>query len=330
MHLTHAIDDFLVARADLSPHTQRDYRYYLETWRDWAGDPDLQAVTRHDVLRFFAYMANDYRTKHGGPLSQSGLYNCWCALRSFYAWAADVYAVDNHALALRRPQKAQAAIHALSRDEIQRLLSAIYTVTVTESRRQRSYARNRQEADRDAALLLLFLDTGIRVGEMSRLTVADVNLARREIEVRPHRSGRKSRARTIPFSRDTLTLLLRWYAARCESGEPLDADGRPFPDAGAFVTLRTHPGHPMTPRNIRGVLSAAGARAGIDVHPHLLRHTFATQYLRNGGDPFTLQTLLGHATMEMVRHYVHFVQADIRGNHESASPVARMRLRLPR
>ena len=82
-------------------------------------------------------------------------------------------------------------------------------------------------------------------------------------------------------------------------------------------------GHkPLTPSALHHRLIRIGQRAGVsDIQTHRFRYTFAVQYIRNGGDAFTLQTILGHTTMEMVTYYIRLAQADLEQAHRRASPV---------
>jgi len=83
----------------------------------------------------------------------------------------------------------------------------------------------------------------------------------------------------------------------------------------------------MSGNAIKQLLERVGRRSGVPrLHPHLCRHTFATNYLINGGDVFSLQQILGHTTLEMVRRYVTLASAQVRVQHRKFSPMDRMHL----
>jgi integrase/recombinase XerD len=126
--------------------------------------------------------------------------------------------------------------------------------------------------------------------------------------------GKGTKERQVQFSARTGQAIWRYLASR--------------PDAGPTDPLfATQDGYPMDRDNLRHVIERIGERAKIDdVHPHRFRHTFAIQFLRNGGDPFTLQMLLGHSTMDMVKRYLALAQTDLEAAHRKASPVDHWRL----
>lgn len=330
-HLSNAIEEYTIARNDLSPKTMEDYRYYLRQWLTFAGDVDLEGVRLLDLERFMAHMRDVYRTRAGRPLSQAGLQNCWTALRSFWRWASDSRSdLANVSEGLRTVKVPEPVVLPLDKGEIQALIEACYRSALATTDKRRSFRYGRREAYRDVAILLVLLDTGIRVGELHRLDVGHIDLQGFELEVKPYRSGRKSQPRIIPFTRDTQAVLLRWFTQRKESGdEPLTRDGDLLPDTPAFVILDS--GQRLPVRAVEHMLVRLGERAHVaNVHPHRFRHTFAIEYLRNGGDPWTLQRMLGHSTMEMVRRYLHFAREDIRGAHARASAVAHWRFHIPK
>ena len=89
-------------------------------------------------------------------------------------------------------------------------------------------------------------------------------------------------------------------------------------------------GRRLTSRHVQIMVRRYGRHAeiqGVRVSPHTLRHTFATQYIRNGGDPFSLQAILGHSTLEMVRNYVNLASRDVAIQHKKFSPLDRLNLR---
>ena len=126
--------------------------------------------------------------------------------------------------------------------------------------------------------------------------------------------GKGSKERILPICPRVAQALWKYLASRGVTlpGEPL------------FATAN---GTPMDRHRLLKQLGAIGRRAGVkNVHPHRFRHTFAINFLRNGGNAYTLQMILGHSTMDMVKTYLNIAQADIQSVHRLASPVANMRL----
>lgn len=169
----------------------------------------------------------------------------------------------------------------------------------------RAFAMRRPTALRDRAIVLILLDTGLRAGELCRLLMPDINLDTGEIHVRPFGSGRKTHSRTVYIQKQARSSLWKYRASMSSSGP-------------AFLSTANLP---LNRGSLYHLVETLGDRAGVDAYPHKFRHTFAIQYLRNGGDIFTLQRLLGHASLEMVKRYLALADNDAASVHRSASPV---------
>jgi len=162
-------------------------------------------------------------------------------------------------------------------------------------------------ADRSRAMILLMLDTGVRVSELCDLKVKDVDLRNKQVTV----FGKGSKERSIPISPRTAQSLWRYFTSK--------------PDQLVFMpAFSTDQGLKLDRANVLKQCKRIGERAGVqDCHPHRFRHTFAIQYLRNGGDIYTLQKILGHSTLDMVKRYLMIAQTDLTAAHRVASPVTR-------
>lgn len=148
---------------------------------------------------------------------------------------------------------------------------------------------------RNRTILMILLDTGLRASELVNLSQADIDLKTRRIRV----WGKGNKERYIPISARTASLVFK-----------------------TLVTADTEHPFGLTRTRLAHMLQEIGKRAGIPkVHPHRFRHTFAVYYLRNGGDVFSLQAILGHSSMEMVKRYVSLAQVDLDAAHRLASPV---------
>jgi len=159
-------------------------------------------------------------------------------------------------------------------------------------------------------VIMVLLDTGLRVSELTGLTLKDIRLADGVLRV----SGKGRRERLIPIGKTSQRLLWN-YITRYR---PEPANPR------CDLVFLTKDGSPLTKNRIQKMMTKYGGRAGIAgvrCSPHTLRHTGAVMFLRNGGDVFNLQRLLGHSSLEMTRHYCELADVDVKRAHSIASPV---------
>jgi site-specific recombinase XerD len=130
--------------------------------------------------------------------------------------------------------------------------------------------------------------------------------------------GKGRKERIVPIGRSAQRVLQRYlFRYRPEPAYP-GVDN---------VFLSVH-GEPLTENSVKLVFARLGRRSGVQrLHAHLCRHTFATRYLMNGGDVFTLQRILGHSTLEMVSHYVNMASNQVIIQHQKFSPLDHLNLR---
>jgi integrase/recombinase XerC len=165
---------------------------------------------------------------------------------------------------------------------------------------------------RDRAILELLYSSGLRLAELVGLNLGDVDAADRTVRV----IGKGSKERVVPVGRHALAALNDWLAVRSElarSGE-----------RALFVGLR---GQRVTPRTVQKRVNAWGKRQGtpMGVHPHMLRHSFATHLLESSGNLRAVQELLGHASLSTTQIYTHLDFQHLAHVYDQAHPRARRR-----
>lgn len=318
--LSSAIEGFQIhmAAEGLSPNTQADYNRSLRRFVTWYGDQDpaVDDIDEDAIARFMASLDEPHAPAGIAPrparaIGKKQRRNIHTGLSAFWTWACKVKIATRHVLRLvDRPRPEKPAIIPYSQEDVKNLLAVC--------ERSRRYARpGKRECDhrrvtgvRDQAIILLLLDTGLRASELCSLTIRQVDLKRRRVIV----YGKGDKQRMVPFSAVTAEALWQ-YASDDRSGALAN---EPF-----FVGSRGA----LTRSGLLQLLQSLGERAGVpDVFVHRFRHTFAVSFLRNDGDPYSLQELLGHESMEMVRRYVHLAKADLVAAHQKASPVANWQL----
>ena len=185
-------------------------------------------------------------------------------------------------------------------------------ITKEQARRLLTAARrNTWTGKRNAAMLTTFLDTGLRLSELIGLNLEDVDLRTLTIRIR---SGKGDKERHVYMGRALLRTIRAWVDAR-----GFREEGTPF--------YLTKDGNRLDLRNVERIVERIAARTrldGIRITPHILRHTFATHYIQNGGDPFSLQRILGHSDIKTTMIYVNLAGVGLQEAHAKASPVDRL------
>ncbi len=221
-------------------------------------------------------------------------------LRAFFNWLYKQHYTSENRLANLKPPKAQHKLaQILTEEEMKTIFSCLDLNTTA--------------GCRDYAILLIFLDTGLRCSELANLKLNDVNVDGGHLKV----MGKGGKERIVPFGVVAQRALLRYLSHFRTS--PLS----PITD-NFFLTLE---GLPLTRNSVKMLFQRLAVKCGIKrLHPHLCRHTFATNYLINGGDVFTLQQILGHTSLEMVRRYVSLASAHVTVQHRKFSPMDKINL----
>ena len=272
----------------LSPHTRDAYRRDLAAAAghfDGAGKSGWTELSAAEVQGFAARC-------HRGGLSGRSIQRRLSALRTFFDFLIrEGLGRSNPARSVRAPKVARRLPKALDPDEAADLL---------DGEPPQGY-----EAVRDHAMLELLYSSGLRLGEVRGLSLADLDLASGLVSV----LGKGSKRRIVPVGRKAKEALGRWLAIRRGGDEP-----------AVFVT-RT--GRRLGARAIQERVRRFAARRGIDLHPHMLRHSFASHLLESSGDLRAVQELLGHADIGTTQIYTHLDFQRLAAVYDEAHPRAR-------
>jgi integrase/recombinase XerC len=291
-----AVDAYLSELSDqrrLSPHTVVNYRRDLDKLLLAAGDTPLDQLLVHHIRRFVAQM-------HARGLSGRSLGRLLSAWRGFFAWLGERGLVRaNPCEAIKAPKSPRLLPKALSVDETSRLLEP------AEDEDPRLEAR-------DAAMFELFYSSGLRLAELVGLERGALDGIVNEGEVRV--LGKRNKLRLVPVGRQACEALQAWAALRDELAA---AD-----ETALFVSRR---GRRISPRMVQLRLAQRAVRLGLPghVHPHMLRHSFASHVLQSSGDLRAVQEMLGHASIASTQVYTHLDFQHLAKVYDSAHPRAK-------
>jgi len=285
---------YLGTERRLSVHTLAAYGRDLGALRDWCDRNGVQdwAQLDHQHIRNFAARS------HARGLQGRSIQRRLSALRTFFGFLLRERAVQrNPALEIRAPKAIKRLPHTLDVDQMAELLA--------------HKPSNALEV-RDLALMELFYSSGLRLAELTGLTLRDLDLRSGQVRV----LGKGSKERIAPVGSMAVKALRLWLAAR---------SGIAAPDQQAVFVGRG--GAALGPRAVQLRVAALARAAGLPqhLHPHMFRHSFATHLLESSRDLRGVQELLGHANISTTQVYTHLDFQHLAQTYDQAHPRAKRR-----
>ena len=286
----------------------------LTTLRDFLGSrgysTDVTEISTRELREFIlhlqqvkAFQHHPFTKPQNKGLSGHAV-NCYLrAIRAFWSWLVrDEITTSNPFARVKIPKPPRKVIATFSENQLNAMLRVIGAST--------------SAGYRDRTMILMLLDTGLRASELVGLAMSDVNLDDGLLKV--YGKGRKERV--VPIGAKVQRALWKYLQRyRPQPANPL-----------CPTLLLTSAGRPITVNRLESIIEKHGCRAGIEgvrCSPHTFRHTFAISYLRNGGDVFSLQRILGHSSLDVVRIYVNLAETDVKACHQRFSPADNMEIR---
>lgn len=309
MRIADAIRQFLEyceVERGRTPATVRMYAFVLERFATFADTKRIRttdAVTL-DLIRAFRLWLHRRPGRKGEAITPGTQNLHLVVLRAFLKYLAkrDIPSLTAEKIELAKQPDRE--VEFLEPEEVERLLAAPLHTRTRESEHANTATRILL---RDHAILELLFSTGMRVGELAKLTRDDVNLEREEFAVH----GKGGKIRVVFLSTDAKTALAKYLAARSDVEPALFVrHDRALGKHGAAEA-------PLTARSIERLVARYARAAGIvkPVHPHTLRHSFATDLLRNGAQLRDVQAMLGHSSITTTQIYTHVTEGHLRATH---------------
>jgi integrase/recombinase XerD len=282
----------------------------LLRWLAQQGVTELEAVTLAHLRHFQNFLMHsepEDRYEHvaqRGKLEPSTLASYVGMIRAFFQWCVNEELIaSNPAARLKKPKVPQKVVPAFTAEQVEQLLAVCDTET--------------RYGFRNYVMILVFLDTGMRVSELCSLRLSDVHP--RYVKVQ----GKGEKEREIGIHPDVSKLLWK-YVNKYRPGFGVESEY-------VFVGEKG----PLTVNGIESIFDRIERDSGVTglrVAPHTLRHTHSKEYLKSGGDLFKLSRELGHSSVQVTGNVYlsDFKSADAREDHDEHSPVKHMRIGQPK
>ena len=292
-----------------SPKTIRWYGDILKSYvryRNENGHPwNLSSFNMDSVQDYVLYLrgkpkfaGHPFTPEQGEPISAQTIRCHIRGLKAFSTWLhRNGHTRQNRLQFLKLPRAPTRLIEVLTPEEIERIISTI-------DKHSPTGARNH-------AILVTTLDSGLRAAEITSIKLGQVNMKGGFIKV----IGKGNKERIVPIG-EFVRMTLWHYVTHIRPDHS---------DTQCDSLFLSRHGQAITPNTIKLVFTRLAKSSGVErLHAHLCRHTFAVNYLLNGGDIFSLREILGHTSLEMVSHYLHFTTAQITSQHHKYSPMDRL------
>ncbi len=286
--------DYLRDVRRLSRHTISNYRRDLASLQAFCrqhGRENPGEIVEADIRQWVSLL-------HRRGLSGSSIQRSLSAARSFFNFLGrEQGRPRNPAASVQAPRKPRKLPKTLDADQVNRFLR---------------FAGDSPLERRDSAIAELFYSSGLRLAELVALDIDDIDRQSRLLTV----TGKGNKTRTVPVGAVALEAIDRWLAVRPREGA--DADSA----RALFTSSR---GRRISERNIQARLRLQGRKSGMhqDIHPHMLRHSFASHMLESSGDLRAVQELLGHANISTTQIYTHLDFQHLAKVYDAAHPRAR-------
>ena len=292
-----------------SPKTIQWYTEMLETLARYLetnfGAANLELFNIENARKYIIYLRQKVKFS-GHPFTPAQLgtlsprtVQCHArALKAFSSWLhTEGYTSENRLQNLKLPKAPATIIEPLTPGEIN---------SVTASINKKTYFGVRNDA-----IFVTMLDTGLRASEIASVRLSNLNLTDGFLKV----MGKGAKERVVPIGKHVRIVLFSYINKTRPEHVNHDCD---------YLFLSPS-GKPITVNTLKLMFSRLAKTSGVTrLHAHLCRHTFATNYLLNGGDIFSLKEILGHTTFEMVNHYLHFTSSQITTQHHKYSPMDKL------
>ncbi|HEX8974529.1 MAG TPA: site-specific tyrosine recombinase/integron integrase [Patescibacteria group bacterium] len=285
--------EYLEIERNRSPKTIENYHHYLQRFLAWADVSRPEDITL-DLVRKYRLHLNRLTDEKGHELKKITQNYHIIAIRNFLKYLAkrDIKSLSAEKIEVGKNPSHE--IEFLDSEELDRLLASADALDL--------------KTLRDRAILELLFSAGLRVSELVSLSREQVNLQRQEFSVR----GKGDKIRIV-FISDTAKNALEKYLAK-----RTDIDPALFVRFSKKKTSESDKTKRLTARSVQRIVKFYALKAGLvkDVHPHTLRHSFATDLLANGADIRSVQTMLGHSSITTTQIYTHITNQQLKEIHQ--------------